>query len=451
MQAPASGPTGTPACTWAAAKRACTSRCGPTRMCTSSWRATKCPCAKANSGTSMPTRCTRWSTEARRRAPIWSSTARPTPGWCAASTRAHPVLDLRHAYYTLLGSAAQLALCRRAHSVAGLPAVLRRLWDTDGLGDAPLLQAIGALNHEDVPDEVAVGLAGLWLPHSYHVRSQRMLWCLPDGAPTEPFHDEYLSRCWRSATLNQLFSPRTSLKALAACAQRVPRAQPAGFIFHLSRCGSTLLSGCLSELDEAAVFSESPVLTEALVDPALTPLEKSAHDQSLIDLKAVLFPGRRVVVKWNAGDIFHARAGRHMSGDPSLAGVAPVFGVSAGGSVLEHRIGVLQRLMESMQALAVEPDFACIDYRQLRGDAVQQVAAMFGLRCDADGQRRIAQRMQRNAKLPEVRFQPDGARKAAVFDADQSRAIVQRLAPLHRALAPPAERAAPEPEVADAH
>ncbi len=59
--------------------------------------------------------------------------------------------------------------------------------------------------------------------------------------------------------------------------------------------------------------------------------------------------------------------------------------------------------------------------------------------------------MQRNAKLPEVRFQPDGARKAAVFDADQSRAIVQRLAPLHRALAPPAERAAPEPEVADAH
>src|SRR3989344_3189918 len=221
MQAPASGPTGTPACTWAAAKRACTSRCGPTRMCTSSWRATKCPCAKANSGTSMPTRCTRWSTEARRRAPIWSSTARPTPGWCAASTRAHPVPDLL--------------------------AVLRRLWDTDGLGDAPLLQAIGALNHEDVPDEVAVGLAGLWLPHSYHVRSQRMRWCLPDGAPTEPFHDEYLSRCWRSATLNQLFSPRTSLKALAACAQRVPRAQPAGFIFHLSRCGSTLLSGCLSE------------------------------------------------------------------------------------------------------------------------------------------------------------------------------------------------------------
>src|SRR3989344_96409 len=443
MQAPASGPTGTPACTWAAAKRACTSRCGPTRMCTSSWRATKCPCAKANSGTSMPTRCTRWSTEARRRAPIWSSTARPTPGWCAASTRAHPVLDLRHAYYTLLGSAAQLALCRRAHSVADLLAVLRRLWDTDGLGDAPLLPAIGALKHEDVPDE------------------------------------ESLSRCWRSATLNQLFSPRTSLKALAACAQRVPRAQPAGFIFHLSRCGSTLLSGCLSELDEAAVFSESPVLTEVLVDPALTPQEKRAHVQCLIDLKAVLFPGRRVVVKWNAWDIFHAqllrgaypavpavalvrdpveilashhaRAGRHMSGDPSLAGVAPVFGVSAGGSVLEHRIGVLQRLMESMQALAVEPDFACIDYRQLRGDAVQQVAAMFGLRCDADGQRRIAQRMQRNAKLPEVRFQPDGARKAAVFDADQSRAIVQRLAPLPRALAPPAERAAPEPEVADAH
>lgn len=387
--------------------------------------------------------------------------------------------DLRHAYYTLLGSAAQLALCRQAHSVADLLAALRRLWGADGLGDAQLLQAIGALNREDVPDEVAVGMAGLWLPHSYHVRSQRMRWCLPDGAPTEPFHDEYLSRCWQSATLNQLFSPRTSLAALAACAQRVPRARPAGFLFHLSRCGSTLLSGCLSELDDAAVFSESSVLTEVLVDPAQSPQERRAHVQPLIDLKAVLFPGRRVVVKWNAWDILHApllwaaypavpavalvrdpveilashhaQAGRHMSGDPSLAAVAPVLGASAAGSVLEHRIGVLQGLMEGMQALAVEPGVACIDYRQLHGDAVQQVAAMFGLRCDADGQRRIAQRMQRNAKLPDIRFQPDGVRKAAVFDAAQSRAIAQRLAPLHRALVPPAERAAPEPEVADAH
>jgi len=393
------------------------------------------------------------------------------------------VRELRDAYYKLLCSPAQLDLCRQAHSVADLLAALRRLWGVEGPGDADLMHALGTLNQEDVPPEVAAGMAGRWLPRSYHVRTQRLAWCLPDGAPTEPFHDEYLSRCWQSTPLNQLITPRTSLKPLAACAQRVPRAQPAGFIFHLSRCGSTLLSGCLSELDGAAVFSESPVLTEILVDPALSPQEKRAHVQCLLDLKTILFPGRRVVVKWNAWDIFHAQllrgaypnvpavalvrdpveilashqaqAGRHMSGDPSLAAVAPVFGEGAGGSVLEHRIGVLQGLMQGLHDLAAEPGVACIDYRQLDGGTVRQVAAMFGLRCDLEGQRRIAQRMQSNAKLPGIRFEPDGARKAAVFDAAQSTAIARRLSSLHRALlaatgpAAPAAHAESEREVAD--
>ncbi|MFI8618460.1 sulfotransferase family protein [Acidovorax sp. NPDC077693] len=388
------------------------------------------------------------------------------------------MLDLRHAYHTLLGSPQQLALCRQARSVVDLLAALRGLWGAGGHSDADILQALDALNRDNLPDEVAAGMAGIWLPRSYHARGQHLHWCLPDGAPTEPFHDEYLSRCWQSTTLNQLITPRTSLRALAACARRVPRARPAGFILHLSRCGSTLLSGCLSELDEAAVFSESPVLTEVLVDPALSPEEKRAGVESLIDVKASLFPGRRVVIKWNAWDIFHARmlrsayptvpivalvrdpveilashhaqAGRHMSGDPSLAGVAPVFVVSANASVLEHRIRVLHGLMEGMLALPAEPHTTCIDYRQLNGNTVRQVAGMFGLRCDAQGQQRIAQRMQRNAKLPDIRFQPDRSAKAAVFDAAESRAIAQRLSSLHRALVSPAKQAAPEPEVANA-
>ena len=123
--------------------------------------------------------------------------------------------------------------------------------------------------------------------------------------------------------------------------------------------------------------------------------------------------------------------------------------------MLEHRIGVLQGLMQGLHDLTAEPGVACIDYRQLDGGTVRQVAAMFGLRCDLEGQRRIAQRMQRNAKLPGIRFEPDGARKAAVFDAAQSTAIARRLSSLHRALlaatgpVAPAAHAEPEREVAD--
>lgn len=386
--------------------------------------------------------------------------------------------ELRPAYHALLCSQAELALCRQAHSVAGLLDALRALWGVAEQTDAWLVQALDTLNREALPDEVVAQMAGVWLPHRYHARSGRLHWCLPDGPPTEPFHDEYLSRCWQRSALDQLVTPQSSLRALAACAGRVPRALPAGFIFHLSRCGSTLLSGCLSELDDAVVFSESPVLTEVLVDPALSPQDRRAHLQCLIDLKAGLFPGRRMVVKWNAWDIFqwdllralypavpavalvrdpveilashHALAGRHMSGDPSLAWVDRVFSTSKAASVLEHRIGVLEGMMQAMGALEGSPALARIDYAQLDGQTIRQVVSLFGLRCGAEDWSRMEQRMQSNAKLLGTRSAPDRARKAAVFSADESLSIRQRLSGLHRSLVPQPEQRAPQREVAHA-
>ena len=388
------------------------------------------------------------------------------------------MLDLRNAYHALVCSPVQLALCRQAHSVTALLAALRSLWGVGNASDAQLLQAIDALNREALPDTVTADMAGIWLPRRYHTRSQRLHWCLPDGPPTEPFHDEYLSRCWQRSALDQLVTPQSTLRALAACVGRVPKAQPAGFIFHLSRCGSTLLSGCLSELDDAVVFSESPVLTEVLLDPALSPQDKRAHVECLIDLKASLFSRRRVVVKWNAWDIFqwdllrglypavpvvalvrdpveilashHALAGRHMSGDPSLVCVAPVFLASTGSSVLEHRIRVLEGLMQAMVRLIALPGTAHLDYRQLDGDTVMQIAGMFGLGCGAAEQSRMAQRGQSNAKFPGTRFESDLARKATVFSTDEAQIIRRRLSPLHRTLVAQAAQRTPETEVTNA-
>lgn len=386
--------------------------------------------------------------------------------------------DLRNRYHELVCSPAQLALCRQARSVAELLATLRALWGVPEQSDNQLLHTIDALHREDLPEAVVADMAGLWLPRRYHVRTQRLQWCLPEGPATEPFHDEYISRCCQSIVLNQLLIPKTPVQSLTACHGREPKAQPAGFIFHLSRCGSTLLSGCLSELEDAAVFSESPVLTEVLLDPALSPQEKRQHIECLINVQARLFPGRRVVVKWNAWDIFqwnllrslyphvpvvalvrdpveilashHAQAGRHMSGDPSLAAVAPVLTTSGGSGVLEHRVRVLEGLMHGMLPLQLSSGATLFDYSQLRRETVEEIARIFHLRCDAAGQRRMAQRMQHNAKLPGTRFQPDGAAKAAVFAAPEREIIERRLGALHQRLVPPLQRVAQRQEVANA-
>lgn len=58
--------------------------------------------------------------------------------------------------------------------------------------------------------------------------------------------------------------------------------------------------------------------------------------------------------------------------------------------------------------------------------------------------------MQNNAKLPGVRFEPDRARKAAVFEDAGSRAMVRRRASLPRAPVSPPEHTTPEPGTVDA-
>ena len=48
----------------------------------------------------------------------------------------------------------------------------------------------------------------------------------------------------------------TSFEALERFAESVPPVQPAGFIFHISRCGSTLIANALKTAAGVAVFSE---------------------------------------------------------------------------------------------------------------------------------------------------------------------------------------------------
>ncbi|HWW11035.1 MAG TPA: hypothetical protein VN018_00860, partial [Brevundimonas sp.] len=79
------------------------------------------------------------------------------------------------------------------------------------------------------------------------------IWC---DAPrfTEAFLDDTFTRLMRHPA-NGLFRRRTTLAELEAWAERSPGIAPTGFIFHVSRCGSTLLAHLLGRLDGALVLS----------------------------------------------------------------------------------------------------------------------------------------------------------------------------------------------------
>lgn len=359
-------------------------------------------------------------------------------------------------YCALLGSAEQLVYCQHANSLGDLLARIKMLWGCTSLGDSELLGEINRLNQMLVDDEVI--LAGNWLPYRYQPKHDVVNWLIPIGHATEPFQDEYLSRCCQQL-FNQIIQPRSSLEFASRQASHLQAVQPAGFIFHLSRCGSTLISGCLSELDSTCVFSESPLLTELLLDDQLSLEAQQISLRAFIYLQAAAFPGRsQMIIKWNAWDIFrwgvirtlfpqvpviflvrdpveilasHQRlAGRHMAGDLGLAGVNPVFACRH-ESLLVWRSNVLEALLREMNKFIHDPLVLRMDYSHLDANQIKKVGHHFGLFSDDKSFQEITRRLQFHSKTPGVAFANDSRDKQALFAEEDKSGIQQLLRPIY--------------------
>jgi hypothetical protein len=73
----------------------------------------------------------------------------------------------------------------------------------------------------------------------------------------EPFFEQTIEICLRQP-FSLLFRHQTSLEVLAEWQGVRPGLPPSGFIFHMSRCGSTLLAQMLAALPQNIVISEAP-------------------------------------------------------------------------------------------------------------------------------------------------------------------------------------------------
>jgi hypothetical protein len=113
-------------------------------------------------------------------------------------------------------------------------------------------------------------------------------WCdLRDIRFAEPFFDQTVAR-WAGRPV-----VRTTLQELAAL-DGEPSLDPAGFIFHMSRCGSTLVSRLLSTLPGMVVAAEpGPINSLLEADPTLI------HEEARIAVLRLLV---RALGRIRAGD-----------------------------------------------------------------------------------------------------------------------------------------------------
>jgi hypothetical protein len=291
-------------------------------------------------------------------------------------------------------------------------------------------------------------------------------WChLGDLRFTDPFYEQTIDRAM-AHPFNLLFRRATPLAAMTE-----PTAfelRPAGLIFHMSRCGSTLVSRMLAAVPENVVLSEPgpldqilrarerlPGLTDAqlvaLLRGMTAALGRRRHAEErdlLIKLEGwhvLQFPLIRRAfpdVPWIflyrdplevMASLELERPRQMMPGglDAGLLGLDPASALALTPS--DYGARVLERILEAALAHAAEGG-RLIEYRQLPDAASGDVLAHFGLHYGADALARMHEIARFDAKRPAAPYADDSEQKRRRPDAETRDLTERLLAPLHARL-----------------
>ncbi len=282
----------------------------------------------------------------------------------------------------------------------------------------------------------------------------------------EPFFDQTVAR-WASGPRARPLV-RTGLEALVAL-DNEPSLEPAGMIFHLSRCGSTLVSRLLGTLSGVVVIAEPSPLNALLgLDPdrvdgptlvrlvrlLVRALGRCRHgDERHLVLKCTSWNIRRreilaaafpetpwVWVQRDPADVVASL----LVNPPGWLGLgvtppatARLFGLDPAAVPARARVEFTARALGAMLwSAATDPDRRlCIDYADLPAAIWRQVAPHFGIETDAASIERMTEESRFYSKDAAPReFSGDARERRPMTDA--IRAAAERFAePGYRALA----------------
>jgi len=310
-----------------------------------------------------------------------------------------------------------------------------------------------------------------WLPAGTSCQDGQLLidW-LHFGADrlSEPFFDGDIRRVLRRP-FNQLLRLRTPMAALAESQQRHTGLPPTGFIFHMSRCGSTLVSQMLAALPRNIVVSEAApidaVLRAKQTCPGLAEEEQLRWLQWMIGALGQPRRGdeRHLFIKfdsWHVLDLalirrafpavpwiflyrdpvevmvsqMNRRGSQMVPGmvSPLRYGIDPAEGMAMPAH--EYCARVLEVICQSALHHCSDSVARLVNYAQLPQALDDVVIPHFGFDCTIAERQRMAEVMQFDAKAPSFTFTPDAEAKQAQATAAVRAATEVRLGPGYRQL-----------------
>ncbi|MFL6211264.1 MAG: sulfotransferase family protein [Pyrinomonadaceae bacterium] len=317
-----------------------------------------------------------------------------------------------------------------------------------------------------------------WMPIRLHWQAAQPVldWCfVGDERFTEPFFDQTVQRLLRHP-FNQLFRQQTPLETLAKLHERAPGLAPTGFIFHMSRCGSTLISQMLAALPQNIVISEAApvdaVLRAHLHAPCVTDdervrwlqwivsalgrrrAEQAAHyfikfdAWHTIDLPLIAraFPGVPwVFVGREPTEVIVSHLKRRGAHTLPWVVEPQLFGLDMETAVRVSPVEYCARVLAAICRAALAHYHSAgagliLDYRQLPGAIESHLLDFFRVSYTEEERRAMRDTARFDAKNPALPFADDGAAKRRAVTADIQQAAAHWLDQLYAQLADLAQK-----------
>ena len=310
-----------------------------------------------------------------------------------------------------------------------------------------------------------------WLPIAVAARSGAIFvdWARFGPQPLRvSFYEEAVRRAL-SLPFNRAFRYRTGLHDLVAQAEPAESLKPSGFIFHMSRCGSTLAAQMLAALSDSIVISEA-----APIDAVVQLGRGLSEGDAVRALRAMVGAfgrkrggrERRYVIKLDCWHTLALPLFRRafpdvpwvfLYRDPVEVLVSQIrqrgmqmvpqflppgfYGIDAEGAPDEDYCA---RVLGAIcRAVVDHHDMGgglMLNYRQLPDAVGTAMLPHFGICCGEDERQRMRQVARQDAKSPSLSFAGDTAAKQRAATATIRRAAERHLGEIyHRleALSPP--------------
>lgn len=306
-----------------------------------------------------------------------------------------------------------------------------------------------------------------WVPIRVYSRNTEPFvdWCYAGPTRfTQPFFEDTVEQIFRRP-FSLLFRHQTSLDVLGRLCDENPGLPPTGFIFHMSRCGSTLVAQMLATLTKNIVISEAPPIDSVLrmetkngsdrtsrlrwmISALGRPRTKNERHYFIkfdswhtLDLELITeaFPDvpwiflfrdpLEVLVSQMRRRGMHTVPGmiNRMFADPDAPDIAPH------SLPEEYCASVLGRICESAIAFADDQNALFVNYDQLPDAVTGAILAHFDISYSEEEIAEMCATARFDAKTPQMFFTPDTERKRNEASDDERRAA-KRLDPLYEQL-----------------